>query len=728
MSKKKLKQEVWYQLYGVSLLAFSLITIAHCGALGRSLLFLTRVFLGVFDIALPCLGVVVAVYLLIWQKWPTLWSDRYAGYTCLFSMILTFNHYLFWQKISQVGERRGILDTTWQLLFSERSSGEQLEVGSGMLGAAMYASMRFLFDDVGTIVILVAVGFIGLLLITGVSYGDILSWLRGVVPPLYTEKWQEHYKALRRKVGKESAATLNDEDEDQELKSQSFTAPVIHDFAECIEKEVSNDFKGEQPLGNMVSLPEIPQHDVYHLPSLKLLTVQKKVNLHKEDVADKAVVLAKTLKSFGVQVKVTDIHRGPAVTRYEVQPETGVKVSRIVGLADDLALALAAKDIRIEAPIPGKSVLGIEVPSLQVATVGLRELLEDDTFQRASSKLSISLGRSISGEPIIANLVKMPHLLVAGATGSGKSVCINSMIMSLLYKATPSELRLIMIDPKMVELSMYNGIPHLLAPVVTDPRKAALVLKKIVKEMEKRYEMFAKQGVRDIERFNEFNQQEKLPYIVVIVDELADLMLLAAQEVEDTICRLAQMARAAGIHLVIATQRPSVDIITGVIKANIPSRIAFSVSSQVDSRTILDMGGAEKLLGQGDMLFFPVGAAKPLRVQGAFVADNDVEAVIANICQQQTANYQEEMIPKASETLPLAHEQTDELYDQAVRLVLDNEIASVSFLQRKLRIGYARAARLIDLMEESAIIGGYSNGKPREILITLAEYEAKVEC
>ena len=438
--------------------------------------------------------------------------------------------------------------------------------------------------------------------------------------------------------------------------------------------------------------------------------------------------LEATLESFGVRAKVLDVVPGPAVTRYEVQPATGVKVSRIVSLTDDIALALAAKDIRMEAPIPGKSAIGIEVPNAEVAIVTMREVMETPTFSSAASKLSIAFGRDIAGQSIVGNLAKMPHLLVAGATGSGKSVCINGIITSILYKATPQEVKFMMVDPKMVELNMYNGIPHLLAPVVTDPRRASLALKKIVVEMEKRYELFSKSGTRNIEGYNTLmkdNPSAVLPYIVVIVDELADLMMVAAKDVEDSITRLAQMARAAGIHLIIATQRPSVDVITGVIKANIPSRIAFGVSSQVDSRTILDMVGAEKLLGRGDMLFLPVGMSKPIRVQGAFLSDSEVEAVVEFARSQGEAEYKEDLVPELDENGNADGEEVlDELFEQAMQIVVEAQQASVSLLQRRMRVGYTRAARLVDQLEAKGIVGPYEGSKPREVMMTLDQFQA----
>ncbi|RUT29772.1 DNA translocase FtsK [Paenibacillus zeisoli] len=479
--------------------------------------------------------------------------------------------------------------------------------------------------------------------------------------------------------------------------------------------------------GTLPVLPPKPAPKPYRLPSFKLLS-KGSSGAKAGDQADymqTARKLEATLESFGVRAKVLEVVRGPAVTRYEIQPDIGVKVSRIVNLTDDIALALAAKDIRMEAPIPGKSAIGIEVPNSEVSVVTMREVMETPTFQDAESKLSIAFGRDISGQTIVGNLAKMPHLLVAGATGSGKSVCINGIITSILYKAKPDEVKFLMVDPKMVELNMYNGIPHLLAPVVTDPRRASLALKKIVVEMEKRYEMFSKSGARNVEGYNNMMKENPaaiLPYIVVIVDELADLMMVAANDVEDAIARLAQMARAAGIHLIIATQRPSVDVITGVIKANIPSRIAFGVSSQVDSRTILDMAGAEKLLGRGDMLFMPMGASKPVRVQGAFMSDQEVESIVDYVRGQAQAEYDETLIPEIDDTAGEPEEQLDELYDQAVQIVLEAKQASVSLLQRRMRVGYTRAARLIDSMEARGIVGPYEGSKPREVLTSMEQY------
>ncbi|MDB4867808.1 MAG: translocase FtsK [Cohnella sp.] len=529
-----------------------------------------------------------------------------------------------------------------------------------------------------------------------------------------------------------SAVPWSDDEEDPgtgsaaDLSEDGLTDPHLRDDA------VETVVDGVSPATAPKPIRKKPKP--YRMPGFNLLNKPASANKsgNPNDYLDTARKLEATLESFGVRAKVLDVARGPAVTRYELQPDVGVKVSRIVSLTDDIALALAARDIRMEAPIPGKSAIGIEVPNNEVSIVTLREVLETQAFQEAQNKLTVAFGRDISGQPIVGNLAKMPHLLVAGATGSGKSVCINGIITSILYKAKPDEVKFLMIDPKMVELNVYNGIPHLLAPVVTDPRRASLALKKIVVEMEKRYEKFSKSATRNIEGYNALmmsgdNPDGVLPYIVVLVDELADLMMVAAGDVEDSITRLAQMARAAGIHLIIATQRPSVDVITGVIKANIPSRIAFGVSSQVDSRTILDMVGAEKLLGRGDMLFLPMGSSKPIRVQGAFLSDSEVEAVVSHARGQAEAEYNEDLVPELDESEPVARdEHVDELFDQAVQIVVDAKQASVSLLQRRMRIGYTRAARLIDTMEAKGIVGPYEGSKPREVLMTMEQYQQRI--
>ncbi len=523
--------------------------------------------------------------------------------------------------------------------------------------------------------------------------------------------------------------TSNTDSEETQLKETvDITEPTSK--TETV-TETKNTDNSEQP--NEENNVEVVEY-VYRKPPITLF--EKSANKSQGDIQKElktnAQLLVDTLDSFGVKTKIIDISRGPAVTRYELQPLAGVKISKITNLADDIALNLAAGGVRIEAPIPNKAAVGIEVPNKASSTVNIRTLFESKEFKESASPLSIALGVDIAGDVVVADLTKMPHLLIAGSTGSGKSVCVNSIITSFLYHSSPDEVKLILVDPKVVELAEYNGIPHLLMPVVTEPKKAAGALGTAVAEMEKRYKLFAETGVREIKSYNKLAETrddlEKIPYIAIIIDELADLMMVAGKEVEDYICRIAQKARAAGMHLIVATQRPSVDVITGLIKANIPARIAFAVSSQIDSRTILDAGGAEKLLGMGDMLYLPLGASKPIRVQGTYVKDSEIANIIEFIKKDYTATYNEEMISsmeqiasatsKGSSSSSNGDEQKDEMIEKAIEVVVDMGQASTSLLQRKLKLGYARAARIMDEMEEMGIIGPYEGSKPRQVLIT----------
>ena len=506
--------------------------------------------------------------------------------------------------------------------------------------------------------------------------------------------------------------------------------------SEMEENAVTAETKNEPPVSEKEIADEIEasQNELpYEFPPLEMLTekAQPKNKTDKpEDLRESAKKLIDTLKSFGVEAQVIEVTRGPNVTRFEIKPSAGVKVSKIVNLADDIALNLAAIGVRIEAPIPGKAAVGIEIPNKTSSMVSLREVIASNEFKNFKSKTTFGLGKDISGRPVVADISKMPHLLIAGTTGSGKSVCINTLITSIIYKASPSEVKLLMIDPKVVELSVYNGIPHLLIPVVTDPRKAAGALNWAVTEMVNRYKMFAECNVRDMHGYNEYAETEglkKLESIIIIIDELSDLMMVAPHDVEDAICRLAQMARAAGMHLVIATQRPSVDVITGLIKANVPSRIAFTVSNQIDSRTILDMTGAEKLLGKGDMLFLPVGASKPTRIQGAFISDKEVEHIVEFIKGDYEPHYDEDILDKIENADRADADEedsgdADEYLTQAIEIVVECGQASVSLIQRKLKVGYARAGRIIDQMEMRGIIGPHEGSKPRNVLITKTQW------
>ncbi|HAO6228447.1 TPA: DNA translocase FtsK, partial [Listeria monocytogenes] len=632
-----------------------------------------------------------------------------------------------------------VVSSTWKLVLENLFRPNQVGfVGGGMIGAAITSITYFLLDRLGTNLIAVLLIIYGFSLVSGISIRQFFSKIAEFVRYLFTKGKvaTEKGKEVKAKRDKKKAEKIVDVESDEvidviEPLQEEKTPPIISNFSSKVEQE-------KAPVEEKISQKEQDlemfqqesfENEIYQLPPVDILAPAKVTDQSKE--YDKIKVNAKkledTFESFGVKAKITQVHLGPAVTKYEVQPSVGVKVSKIVSLSDDIALALAAKDIRIEAPIPGKSAIGIEVANQNVAMVSLREVLENNPKNNPDEKLQIALGRDISGEAMMANLDKMPHLLVAGATGSGKSVCINGIITSILLRAKPHEVKMMMIDPKMVELNVYNGIPHLLAPVVTNPKKAAQALQKVVAEMERRYDLFSHTGTRNMQGYNDYvkkhnelneEKQPELPFIVVIVDELADLMMVASNDVEDAITRLAQMARAAGIHLIIATQRPSVDVITGVIKANIPSRIAFAVSSSIDSRTILDMGGAEKLLGRGDMLLLPVGSSKPTRIQGAFLSDAEVEDVVNYVISQQKAQYSEEMIP---DDIPeVEGEVTDELYHEAVELVVEMQTASVSMLQRKFRIGYNRAARLIDEMEQRGVVGPHEGSKPRRVNVEVS--------
>ncbi len=511
------------------------------------------------------------------------------------------------------------------------------------------------------------------------------------------------------------------EDDYLEILEGTQSIPKVDVFEDIKEKPIKTSKTFNEDEKESICINDKQNYDNYKMPNTSLLNrIDNKADDNsKKKVLKNASLLEKTLLDFGVEAKVNQVTVGPTITRYEIQPSPGVKVSKIVNLTDDIALSLAAKSIRMEAPIPGKSAIGIEVPNEKPLMVGLREVLESDEFRKFNSPLAMALGKDIAGKPIIGDIGKMPHLLIAGSTGSGKSVCVNTLISSILYKAKPDEVKLLLIDPKVVELANYNGIPHLLIPVVTDPKKAANALNWAVVEMNKRYKMFAENGVKDITSYNE-KCEEKLPKIVIIIDELADLMMVSASDVEDYICRLAQMARAAGMHLIVATQRPSVDVITGVIKANIPSRIAFAVSSQTDSRTILDMGGAEKLLGKGDMLFYPLGAAKPVRLQGAFISEEESQNIIDFVKNQskEEVKYEDDIMESITKVSVAKDSDEDEILKEAIEFVVESGQASASMLQRKFKIGFNRAARIIDAMEERGIVGQNEGSKPRKVLMS----------
>lgn len=643
-------------------------------------------------------------------------------------------------------------------------------IGGGVLGAILGIPLTNMLGVAGAVIVSVGISIIILVFILGIPVSEIIENYIEDFKERKQERKQEikeyreqEYEQRKQKrsqrqkkvdLSKEEIADdqikINLNDNGSKLKkydhSEDNLEPLISkkDTADYIENNLfkKEEEKKEEKTREVLTLEHAisVEDENYEFPPTSLLKQGKEMVLKggKKALTDTAAKLQKTLYSFGVTAKVENVSVGPAITRYELKPAEGVRVSKIANLADDIALNLAAESIRIEAPIPGKQAVGIEIPNKENEIVHLRDILESDKFENAKSKLTMALGKDVAGECVVADIAKMPHVLIAGSTGSGKSVCINTLISSLIYKAKPSEVKLVMVDPKIVELSVYNGIPHLLIPVVTDPKKAAGALAWAVQEMENRYNLFASKGVRDLKGYNETienNSDEEngtLPQIVIIIDELADLMMVAAKDVEDSICRLAQKARAAGMHLVIATQRPSVDVITGLIKANVPSRIAFAVSSQVDSRTILDMAGAEKLLGKGDMLFYPAGASKPTRIQGAFIDDKEVEKIVDFIKSNGTATYSDEILEsiekantneKEVKDSDISDDENDPLLDEAIKTVIETQQASTSFIQRRFKVGYARAGRIIDQMEERGVISGYQGSKPREVLISKERWQ-----
>lgn len=608
--------------------------------------------------------------------------------------------------------------------------------GGGVIGAFFGFFFYRLFGSIGAYLVLGIIITVSLLIITNLTVKEVFNKAMAATPKL--KKESEILEPLRKerptlesgeviKISDYSRSSNSKEEEKQIKPHENESVPdeapkKVEKIPKAqVEKEtvkIESEIKEKQVLNKKI---------IYKIPPLSFLAspLGRTDTNNRKEILNNARIIEETMKNFGIDATVSHINVGPTITCYELSPAPGIKLSRIVSLSDNISLSLASSDIRIEAPIPGKAAVGIEVPNKTKDTVFFKDLITSKEFGDSDSDIPLVLGKDITGKVIVSSIDKMPHLLIAGATGSGKSVCINTIIMSLLYKSSPEDVKLLLIDPKVVELSVYNGIPHLLIPVVTDPKKSAFALNWAVGEMERRYKLFAQNNVRDIKSFNEkhSNDEEKLPKVVIIIDELADLMMVAAQEIEDYIARLAQMARAAGMYLIVATQRPSVDVITGTIKANIPSRISFAVSSQVDSRTILDMSGAEKLLGQGDMLFYPSSYSKPVRLQGAFISNKEVEKVVEFLQNQNVTQYDEEIIDVVQNAKQADFDDSDELLQDAIRIVLNEGVASISLLQRKLKVGYSRAARMIDEMEVRGIVGGFEGSKPRKVLISEEDLE-----
>lgn len=668
------------------------------------------------------------------RKLPNFFTGKLIGFYILFIVVLTLSHYTYMKVASGSEIVKATMDTYESRIATISpnaglmASGQvEYAIGGGIIGSVVAMGFSTLFGLVGTIIVLIVMGLFGVILLFDITLSDVIDAIK------------RFFKKLKNKDDDDN----EDESDDETTKDDRVIITSVEELKTQKEDTVpitnSNDFNNES---TMPSYNET-RHSTheYRLPPLDLLDnpdTSKKVNSNTF-VTEKKNSLERVLNDFQIKGKVVEIHVGPAVTQYEVQIPNGTKVSRIVNINKEIALALAAKDVRIQAPIPGKSTIGIEIPNPVISSVRIKEVVGNVPKTQEGSKILVSLGKDIMGRVQTADISKMPHLLVAGSTGSGKSVCINSFIATILLKYRPDEVKLVMVDPKKVELSNYNGIPHLLCPVITNAKQANLALQRIVGEMERRYEVFNDEGVKNISGYNEKIEKKnrnsnvkapKMPYMVVIIDELADLMLVAAKEVEDSIMRITQMARAAGIHLIVATQRPSTDVITGVVKANIPSRIAFAVATQIDSRTILDMSGAEKLLGKGDMLYLPMGENAPIRIQGCFISDDEIRRLIEYVSKEETASYDETLmqVNNVDEHNPVSNDKEsfdDPMYNEIVEYVISTGKASASLLQRRFRLGYNRAARIIDLLEERGIIGPQNGSKPRDVLVKLENQENK---
>ncbi|MGM9849447.1 MAG: DNA translocase FtsK [Bacilli bacterium] len=735
--RKENKKDTGYliELKGMLLILISIIGICKFGIVGNFIESFSAFFVGTAYIILLAIVFIVGIYMIIKRDYPNFFDSKLIG---LYSIAVAFLVFCHLDYIKQLGvQGTDIFSETINNLLQFSKGTSQVQ-GGGMIGAAFSWSFVSLFTIEGTRVICIALIIFGLIMFTGMSIYDVLSASKNKVSSAF-KRAEDKHKEKREQLKIE----IPNEGEEEETPKEEHKV-VISSFDELKQPESTQDDSVVVKSDDIeIIMPEdYEENKDYKLPSIDLLSKPKKKNLsvNKNKINETANVLKEVFKDFGIDGHVVTAHVGPAVTQYEMEIKAGTKLSKILGIHREIALALAAKDVRIQAPIPGKKTVGIEIPNAQTAMVSVREILETIKPEDDDKKLLVAFGQDIMGNSVTWQINKTPHMLVAGSTGSGKSVCINSLIVSMLMRTRPDEVKLVLVDPKKVELSMYNGVPHLLAPVVTDARKANIALKKIVVEMERRYDLFESSGTKNIEGYNKLvdkkNEEDpnlnmkRLPFIVVIIDELADLMMVAAKEVEDSIMRITQMARAAGIHLIVATQRPSTDVITGVVKANIPTRVAFAVSSQIDSRTILDMVGAEKLLGKGDMLFLPQGENVPIRVQGTFISDDEIKAVVDYTISQQKARYDntllmddEEMNAKSSFDGGEHDAMEEPLYNEIVEFVVTQGKASASLLQRRFHLGYNRAARCIDLLEERGIIGPNNGSKPREVLVKLEDGE-----
>lgn len=689
---------------------------------------------------------ILGISMLFKRKLPKFFSSRLIGVYILFAIILVLGHFELLKKTNGFSDlmdvtynnymtRIGTMEESSSILSSGSSS---IVIGGGLIGSLLAGGLKAAFSLTGTKIVLVVLGIFSFILIFNITLSDILNKFVSLFKKDNDDDEKENVKNKKEYIieGDELVGIKNVKDKGEPTEKEKIVITSIDDLKNINtpEKNIKESFD-VNPIENDEGASN---PSVYRLPKFDLLTPTPKNKKNSEEpfIKENQIKLEKVLNDFDIKGKVVEIHIGPAVTEYEIIVPSGTKVSRIVGINKEIALAMAAKEVRIQAPIPGKNTIGIEIPNREISSVGFREVLEATWQNNGANKILVALGKDIMGTSILADLSKMPHLLVAGSTGSGKSVCINTIICSILMRYKPDEVKLVLVDPKKVELTNYNGIPHLLCPVVSDPKKASVVLQKVVAEMEKRYDIFAEKEVKNIAGYNDLIEKEKkknpdinttrMPYIVVIIDELADLMLVASKEVQDSIMRITQMARAAGIHLIVATQRPSTDIITGVIKNNIPSRIAFSVSSAIDSRTILDASGAESLLGKGDMLYLPMGESHTTRIQGCFISDNEISKLIEYCKAQTQVKYNEEFTNQESPHTSSSGSSNsdadggdDPMYNEVVEFAIETGKISASLIQRRFRFGYNRAARMIDLLESRNIVGPQNGSKPREVLVKL---------
>lgn len=738
--KKKEKKKFSYQaeLYGILYILIGILGICGYGPCGELICAFSAFLFGclyfVFLIAL----IIIGFYILLKKEYPDFFNTKLIGFYILIVGLLMLLH-VSYINVEFTGFLETMKETFTNLMkvFSIVDGANRTltfqNIGGGMIGGFFVSTFASLFATNGVKIIYYVLIIFGIIIITGISIADVLKKIVDSSKKMLPHHTNKEESPL---VTGSHEVKINDNVDNKD--DGKVVISNLNDLKKA--KIVDTNQEEEEPVEKIENV--VKPNENYKLPPLSLLDEPKKTkNNNQANIESNIQKLEEVLREFGIIGHVVEVTVGPAITQYELELKPGTKLSKLTGINKEISLALAKKDVRIQAPIPGKSTVGIEISNENPTTVFVKEIMEKLVNEKSDNKLLVALGKDILSKPKYCEINKTPHLLVAGATGSGKSVCINCILASILMRAKPDEVKLLLVDPKKVELSVFNGVPHLLAPVVTDPKKASVALSKIVKEMEDRYDLFEEKGVKNIGSYNEMIEKKnknltdseklkKMPYIVVIVDELADLMLVASKEVEDSIMRITQMARAAGIHLIIATQRPSTDVITGVIKANIPSRISFAVSSGIDSRTILDMTGAEKLLGRGDMLFLPMGESTPTRIQGAWITEDEVKRIVDYTISQQKAMYDERLLnlntPVESESkidakTEVKEEYEDPLYDEIVEFVITSGKASASLLQRRFKLGYNRAARIVDLLEERGIIGPQNGSKPREVLVKLQE-------